>query len=358
MNECEGGVDRPFASSADAVKALIEAVRGANNCLIVTHDDPDPDAIASAMALGYLLEQRLGLRPTLAHGGIIGRAENKAMVQLLDIQMRPLYEVDPRRFDVVALVDAQAGVGNVGLPDDVLPTLLIDHHSDVQSDVTGIPFVDVRPACGATSTMLTDYLKAAAVLPDRRVATALFYGIKSDTMGLARSAGDHDVEAYLYLLPLADNKILAEIEHAQVPLAYFRAFERALERTFIYRDVVISSLGEMDWPDLAAEMADFLLRWEGARWIICMGLFDDEVVISVRTNDLEGNAGQVVREVVAGLGTGGGHGLLAGGRVVLDGQSPRDMVRQLRRRFLLRLGREESEGEKLIQEPPRGDLAK
>jgi nanoRNase/pAp phosphatase (c-di-AMP/oligoRNAs hydrolase) len=141
-------------------------------------------------------------------------------------------------------------------------------------------------------------------------------------------------------------------------LAYFRAFERALERTFIYRDVVISSLGEMDWPDLAAEMADFLLRWEGARWIICMGLFDDEVVISVRTNDLEGNAGQIVQEVVTGLGTGGGHGLLAGGRVVLDGQSPRDMVRQLRRRFLLRLGREESDGEKLIREPLRGDLAK
>lgn len=349
----ESGPSSAFSNSGEAVEALFEAVRGADNCLIVTHDDPDPDAIASAVALAYLLGQRLGLKATLAHGGIIGRAENKAMVRLLAIEIRPLYQVDPRRFDVIALVDAQPGAGNVGLPQEITPTVLIDHHSDVQSEVEGVSFVDIRTGCGATSTILTGYLKAVGLPPDQGTATALFYGIKSDTMGLARHAGDADVEAYLYLLPLADTNILAQIEQAQVPLAYFRAFERALERTFIYHDVVICSLGPMDWPDLAAEMADFLLRWEGARWIICTGLFDDEIVISVRTNDLEGNAGRVVQEVVRGLGAGGGHGLLAGGRIPLDDKSPRDVVRELRRRFLARLEREESEGEKLIQEPLR-----
>ncbi len=358
MNEREGGVESSCEGSAEAVNALFAAVRGASTCLIVTHDDPDPDAIASALALGYLLHERLGLRVTLAHGGIIGRAENKAMVHLLAIDIAPLYKVNPQRFDVIGLVDAQAGAGNVSLPDGVTPTVLVDHHSDVQSDPADISFVDIRSSCGATSTMLTNYLKAAGLPPDRKVATALFYGIKSDTMGLARSAGDADVEAYLYLLPLADNRILAEIEQAQVPLAYFRAFERALERTFIYQDVVISGLGEMDWPDLAAEMADFLLRWEGARWIICMGVFEDKVVISVRTNDLEGNAGLIVQQAVSGLGTGGGHGLMAGGRVPLNGQSPRDVVRELRGRFLRLLGRDESNGEKLIQEALGGRPAK
>ncbi|TKJ29954.1 MAG: hypothetical protein CEE40_06610 [Chloroflexi bacterium B3_Chlor] len=352
----EDGPDSQSASSAEAVEALFEVARGVRSALIVTHDDPDPDAIASAMALAYLLEQRLGLKATLAHGGIIGRAENKAMVRLLSIEIRPLYELDPRKYDVIALVDAQAGAGNVGLSEDITPTVLIDHHSEVQSEVEGVPFADIRTGYGATSTILSSYLKAVGLPPDPRTATALFYGIKSDTMGLARRAGDADVEAYLYLLPLADTKILAQIEQAQVPLAYFRAFERALERTFIYDDVVICSLGSMDWPDLAAEMADFLLRWEGARWIICTGLFDDEIVISVRTNDLEGNAGRVVQEVVSGMGTGGGHDLMAGGRIPLDDQSPRDVVRELRRRFLARLEREESEREKLIQEPLRANL--
>ena len=196
--------------------------------------------------------------------------------------------------------------------------------------------------------MLTGYLQAAKLVPDRRIATALFYGIKSDTMGLARGAGEADVEAYLYLLPLTDTKVLAQIENAQVPLAYFRAFEHALERTFIYDDVVTCSLGPMDWPDLAAEMADFLLRWEGARWIVCMGVFDQNIVLSARTNDIEASAGRIVQAVVEGLGTGGGHELMAGGRVPLDGESPRDLVRELRHRFLQQLGKDEETGQKLI----------
>lgn len=208
--------------------------------------------------------------------------------------------------------------------------------------------MDIRSACGATSTILVGYLRAAELVPDHRVATALFYGIKADTMGLARGASEADVQAYLDLLPLADTRILAQIEQAQVPLAYFQAFERALERTFIYDDVVICNLGAMDWPDLAAEMADFLLRWEGARWIVCMGVFDDEVVISVRTNDFDASAGRVVQDVVEGLGTGGGHSLMAGGRVPLRESSPRDLVRELRRRFLRRLGKDEAAGDKLI----------
>jgi nanoRNase/pAp phosphatase (c-di-AMP/oligoRNAs hydrolase) len=348
VDECESGAGSGFSSFADAVSALFEVVKGARSALILTHDDPDPDAIASALALAYLLEQRQSLAATLAHGGIIGRAENKAMVNLLSIELRPLHDLDLGQYDVVALVDGSVGAGNVSLPSQFTPTVIIDHHSDVSLNVAGVPFSDIRGECGATSTILTGYLRAVGLTPDRRAATALFYGIKADTMGLARAAGEADVDAYLYLLPLSDTKILAQIENAQVPLDYFRAFERALERTSVYHDVVICNLSAMDWPDLAAEMADFLLRWEGASWIICMGLYQDEVVVSVRTNDLEANAGQVVRTVVEGLGTGGGHALLAGGRVPLDGRSLQDVVRTLRRRFLRQLGREGVEGRKLV----------
>ncbi len=337
-----------FPSSGEAIDTLLKVAEGARSALIVTHDDPDPDAIASAMALAYLFEQRLELEAALAYGGIIGRAENKAMVRLLAIEIHPLDQLDAGEYDVVALVDAQPGAGNVHLPENITPAIVFDHHSAVHSDMAGVPFADLRPGSGATSTILTSYLRAADLAPDGRTATALFYGIKSDTMGLARAAGEDDIEAYLYLLPLADTRVLAQIEQAQVPLAYFRAFERALERTFIYDDVLICNLGPMDWPDLAAEMADFLLRWEGACWIVCMGLFEEMIVISVRTNDLDGDAGLVVQDVVRGLGTGGGHGLMAGGRVPLDGRSPAGVVRKLRNRFLSRLGRNAQARQKLV----------
>jgi nanoRNase/pAp phosphatase (c-di-AMP/oligoRNAs hydrolase) len=249
------------------------------------------------------------------------------------------------------VVDAQPGAGNIGLPEEITPTIVLDHHPALHSETKEGQFVDIRTGCGATSTIVTGYLRAVGLAPDRQTATALFYGIKSDTMGLARAAGEADVEAYLYLLPLADPKTLAEIEQAQVPLAYFRAFEQALERTYIYADVVVCDLGAMDWPDLAAEMADFLLRWEGAQWVLCTGLFDGTIVISVRTTDLDGDAGRVVQAVVRGLGTGGGHGLLAGGRVPLNSTSQAELTRRLRDRFLLHLERDEQAREKLIQQP-------
>jgi len=348
MKGCESGETGRWDSDVEAFRALTETMRGAESALLVTHDYPDPDAIGSALALAFLLEGSLGVTATLAHGGIIGRAENKAMVQLLSIDMKPLHEVYGGQYDVVALVDAQPGAGNLVLPPGLRPAVVIDHHAETRANLEGVPFVDIRPTCGATSTVLTGYLQAAGLTPDQRTATALFYGIKADTMGLARAASDADVEAYLYLLPLANTKILAQIENAQVPLAYFRAFERALERTFIYGDVVVCNLGPMDWPDLAAEMADFLLRWEGARWVFCTGVFQGEIVLSVRTNEMEANAGHVVREVVEGLGTGGGHGLMAGGRVPLDGSSPVDIIRELRARFLGHLGKELSSRQKLV----------
>jgi nanoRNase/pAp phosphatase (c-di-AMP/oligoRNAs hydrolase) len=348
FDECEPGSGSAFRSDTEAIEALSQVLQGATTCLIVTHDDPDPDSIASAVALAFLLEKRQGLTVTLAHGGIIGRAENKAMVRLLSIPLRPLHELDVRQYDAVALADAQPGAGNISLSPDVTPTIVVDHHSNVRSELGGVPFVDIRSACGATSTMLFGYLRAAGLVPDGRAATALFYGIKADTMGLARGSSEADVQAYLDLLHLADPKILAQIEQAQVPLAYFQAFERALERTFLYDDVVICNLGAMDWPDLAAEMADFLLRWEGARWVVCMGVFGDDAVISVRTNDFDANAGRVVQDAVEGLGTGGGHSLMAGGRVPLQERSPRDLVRELRRRFLGRLGKDGVTGDKLI----------
>jgi len=348
VKDCDTGEADRFESSAQALRDLLETVHGAETALLVTHDYPDPDAIGSAVALAFLLRGRLGMKTTLAHGGVIGRAENKAMVHLLSIEMRPLYEVYGRQYDIVALVDAQPGAGNLVLPRDLTPAVVIDHHSEARADLEGVAFVDIRPTCGATSTVLTGYLRAAGMTPDQRTATALFYGIKADTMGLARAASDADVDAYLYLLPLSDTKILAQIENAQVPLDYFRAFERALERTYIYDDVVVCNLGPMDWPDLAAEMADFLLRWEGACWVLCMGVFEEQIVLSVRTNDIEAKAGRVVQEVVQGLGTGGGHGLMAGGRVPLDGSSSQGPTKELRARFLKLLGKDLSLRQKLV----------
>ena len=317
----------------ERLELLLGAVGGAGSVLILPHNDPDPDAIASAVALRHLLAERLGMEGCIAYKGVIGRAENKALVRYLGYPLQRLTGPDLHQSAPVALVDTQPSAGNNALPPELTAAIVIDHHPWREATATA-GFADVRPDVGATSTILTEHLQAAGIEPAPWLATALFYGIKSDTMGLGRGASPADVAAYFYLQPRIDVGALVEIEHAQVPADYFKSSDATLHAARIYEGVVVSYMGPMSYPDLSAEMADLLLRLEGARWVICMGVFKDDLILAVRTRGQQSEAGRLVQEMVGDRGTAGGHGTMAGGRVPLQGKDPEQMALRLGRRAL------------------------
>lgn len=317
----------------ERLQALREAVSGLNSVLILPHNDPDPDAIAGALALRHLFEERLNVESLVAYKGIIGRAENKALMRYLGNPFRRLPGADLRRADAVALVDTQPGTGNNPLPPGRSPVIVIDHHP-FRETTRAVRFSDVRSDVGATSTILTEYLQAADLEPQPPLATALFYGIKSDTLGLGRGAHPADVNAYSYLQPRIDIDALVEIERAQVPVEYFRSFDRALHAVRAYDGVLVAYIGQMGYPDLAAEMADLLLRLEGTRWIICIGVYRDELILSVRTRSRQGGAGKLAQHLVGERGTAGGHGTMAGGNLRLDDEDPGQVAEQISQRAL------------------------
>jgi nanoRNase/pAp phosphatase (c-di-AMP/oligoRNAs hydrolase) len=312
---------------------LFEALGDTAAILILPHNDPDPDAIASAVALRRLLMEVLNVASIIAYRGIVGRAENRALVRYLGQPMRPLTAADLAGQVPVALVDTQPGAGNNALPGSSEVTIVIDHHTWRELTARAA-YVDVRPEAGATSTILTEYLQAAGLEPEPPLATALFYGIKSDTRGLSRGAGAADTTAYLYLQPLIDPQALAEIEYAQVPASYFKSFDGTLQAARVYDGVVIAYVGTMAYPDLAAEMARLLLRLEESRWIICMGVYEEVLILSVRTQNPTGGAEELVQAIVGDEGTAGGHGPMAGGQVPLKGKDPEQVVHLLRQRAL------------------------
>ncbi len=317
----------------EPIDMLFEAVQGADCVLILPHNDPDPDAIAGAVALHYLLEERLGIPGKLAFRGIVGRAENKALLRFLRNPFRRLSEADLQKPWPIALVDSQPGAGNNPLPANRRVAIAIDHHP-WRETTAGVTFADIRPNVGATSTILTEYLQAARLEPPPTLATALFYGIKTDTMALGRGAGPGDVSAYFYLQPRIDVEALVEIERAQVPTDYFRSFVTALQATRLYDDVAISYVGPMGYPDLAAELADLLLRLKGICWVICMGVYKDELILAIRTRSPRDKAGSLALRVVGDLGSAGGHGVMAGGQILLDGRAAEELAADLSRRAL------------------------
>ncbi len=326
---------RPDARRLDRLRWALD---GKRRLLILTHDNPDPDAIASAWILSRVVQRLGSIRGVLGYGGIIGRAENRAMIEVLRIPMRPLSSLRIETFDAIALVDSQPRTGNTSLPPDRFPDLVFDHHP-CRRLTRRVPYYDIREDYGATTTILYEYLLAAGVRPDRRLATAVFHAIRSETQNLGREAGRPDARVFLSCFPLTNNEALSRIEHAPLPRAYFAMIDSAIDGTRIYRDVAVTLLGEVQNPDMVAQFADLVVRLEGIWWALCIGRYRGDLVLSIRTNHRNANAGRVIREIVGTEGTAGGHDMIAGGKL-LGSSLTRTRARraeELLRRRLLRL---------------------
>ncbi len=287
--------------------------------LIVTHDNPDPDSLASAVTLATILETICNLPCDVAYGGIIGRAENAAFVKELKLPVQPFENVKAENYDLFALVDTQQSFTNHALPNGVIADIVIDHHP-LRDGVIENAFADLGGQYGATSTLLTEYLRASKIDPTKELATALYYGLKSDTRNLERQTEEHDIESYLWLFPRIDRSLLAEIEHPQLPLQYFKLYHAALEKARLFPDAVITDLGDVYTPDMVAEVAERLSFLETAKWSLAYGSYRSQLFLSLRVSDRRMNAGRLIRETVAGLGgSAGGHGSMAGARLPLSG---------------------------------------
>lgn len=321
---------------------FIEWLRGKGSILIVTHDHPDPDALATAYALRHLILMKTGQSATIAFDGIIGRSENRAMVRELEIETVPLGTLDPHEFAVVCMVDAQPGTGNTSLPASCRIDVVIDHHP-LRDATAACRWVDVRPEYGAAATILYEYLQAHDLIIATKLATILFYAIKSETQSLGREWGAADRDAYRCLLTLCNNRILYRITHPSLPQGYFARVNAALESARIHGDALIFNLGQVDNPEIVAEMADFLLRAEGVEIVLGMAEFKGEGILSLRTSNLSINAGALIQKIMGDLGSAGGHGLIAGGQIPdypADAETRAALETEVTRRFLAALGKD------------------
>ncbi|GFO63413.1 DHH family phosphoesterase [Geomonas paludis] len=317
--------------------AMLTWVSGRGRILIVVHDNPDPDSLASAMALRHLFAVRLNREAVIAFSGMIGRSENLAMAKLLQIPLTPFPLIDLKAFPVICLLDTQPGTGNNSLPPEVRADIVIDHHP-MRDSSASCRWVDIRPNYGTTATILYEYLKVQGVSVGTKLATALFYAIKSETQDLGREATRPDRDAYLVLFPLANKTLLNSITRPNLPREYFIALHSALEHASLYGKVLVASLDGVQFPEVVSELADLLVRLEGTETVLCLGHYSQELILSIRTTSEEINAGELIRKLVAGIGAAGGHGMMAGGKI--DNVAPErvaELEAVLTQRFLAEL---------------------
>ncbi len=309
--------------------------RALDPLLILTHNYPDPDAMASAFALAHLAHAAK-IRATIAHGGVLGRMENRMMAQALRLPMRPLRQVDWERHRGIALVDTQPPFANNLFPcAQRRAAIVIDHHprhADTRGD-----FIYIRTRYGATSTILTrTLLELRAPIPTR-LASALAYGISSETQNLGREAAPSDIVAYRALLPFCDMRLLGRLQHPRRSPGFFQTIGRAIHHAFVSRRLIGVHLGIVETPDLVSQVADFLMAYDGMRWAICTGRHAGVCHVSLRTTNPDAEAGELLARVIQQAGRAGGHGMIAGGAVMVGQDASSSAWRRVERSLVQRL---------------------
>lgn len=322
-----------------ALSELLTPSGKSGRWLVLTHDNPDPDALASAYLLMRLLSRVFHQRVTAAYGGIVGRAENREMVRALKLRLSHIRNLSLKRYRHFALVDTQPRTGNNQLPARIVPDVVFDHHPPRRSTAASL-FVDVRPRYGATATILGEYLLAAGLEPTHAMATALIYAIRSETQDFAREFAGPDKAIYDRFFARANHRLLAKIQSPRLPLSYFGNLHEALERVESVDSLVVSHLGPVEQPDIVPEIADLLLRLEGKTWSLVTGFYGERLYLSIRTTNTRADAGAVMRRLVGRRGKGGGHGMMAGGWLEASKVGSPDERREMQKKLAAQLAKE------------------
>lgn len=284
---------RTFATGTDTVPILVQ-------------QDPDPDGMASALGLRALLHREEQESPIISLGEVT-RPENQRMAELLDLRVVRVSQAELSRYERVVAVDTQ--------PAPVRSRTryaVVDHHP-VREGYSA-DFVDIRPEIGAASTIVTQYLRIAderRITP--RLATALIYGIRTDTEVLRRGTAPADIEAYAFLQGIADQDLLRKIGRPAFSDVVVRAMGRALAGLRTEGNVAIAYVGRLDdrSAHVLPNLADFCLAIEGVSWSAAAGLVDDELVMNIRHVGGGPGAGDLARAMAEEAGMGGGHRSMA-----------------------------------------------
>jgi len=283
---------------------------------IVTQDNPDPDAIASAMTFKRIVE-KMGKSADIIYGGEIGYDENKALINLLGIEAVPIAKIkNIQDYSKIALIEASIPGENNSLPKEIKPDIIIDHHPFDATKVSA-DYIDIRPELGATSTILTEYLTKLDYEISEELATLLLYGIKTDTGGFTRGATSKDLQAVALLYPKASQELLNKIETPLMSSETLDVLGEAIKNRRSIGSLLLANVGFIKDRDTLPQAADHLLKLEGVTVVLVYGLSKDVVHISARNKDIRINLGDAMDKAFGDIGEAGGHPTAAAAKINL-----------------------------------------
>lgn len=296
-------MEHPFPKStspAEKCKRLHEVVNFEDTLGVLIN--ADPDSIASAIALKRLFWRKVK-KTIVYHINTIKRADNLSLIRLLKIELRHIRHLDKNQITKWAILDSQPkhdrAFGKIAFD------IIIDHHPlDPKSRAN---FMDIREDHGACSTIMTEYLRALKIKPSPRLATALFYGIKTDTDNFARPSLPNDINAFQYLYEMSNLHIIKKIESSELSKKTLPGFRKAMENIIFIRDIAFIHMGNVNTPDILVMVADFFLKMAEASWCIVSGVYVQKLIVIFRNAGFRRDAGKMAEKAFGLWGSAGGH---------------------------------------------------
>jgi nanoRNase/pAp phosphatase (c-di-AMP/oligoRNAs hydrolase) len=296
-------MEHPFTKSvsmAERIKKLMETISYEDTLAVLI--SADPDSMASAMALKRLFWRRVK-KTYIYHVNIINRSDNLAMIRLLKLDQKHIKKLDPSTITKWAIVDSQPHHSEQFSKFKF--DIIVDHHPANQ--ISKGAFVDIREDYGATSTIFTEYLRAADIKPSPRLATALFYGIKTDTDDFVRNSTPNDIDAFRYLYKYININIIKKIESSEMTRKTLDSFRTAIDNLTFIKDMSFIYMGKVDSPDTLVMMADFFVKMAESPWSVATGIHNQKLIIIIRNAGFHLNAGKTAINLFGNYGSAGGH---------------------------------------------------
>lgn len=262
----------------------------------------DPDAIASALALKRIFWRKVK-KTLIYHVNVIKRPDNLALIKLLKIDQQHIRNLNNSEITKWAIVDSQSHHDKQFSKYEF--DIIIDHHPIDPGSVG--QFVDIKEDYGANSTIMTEYLRAAKIKPSPRLATALFYGIKTDTDNFARPSTPNDINAFRYLYPFVNVNMIKKIESSEMTRKKLASFRTAIENLVFTKDKAFIYMGKVSDPDLLVIIADFFLKMAEASWCIVAGIYGQKLIVIFRNAGFRLDAGKMAQRLFGEWGSAGGH---------------------------------------------------
>jgi len=284
---------------------LMDLVLPNDSLLLLMYGSPDPDAIASAMALRELLQRTRGLaKCSFASTEPLNRQQNYEFIFSMRLNIQLINQVDLSAYRLIALIDAQPSFLG-GLLSFLQPHIVFDHHP--REGEWKATMEDIRPNYGALSSIMTEYLLCANIKIPRSLHTALLYGIKTDTDNFDRDTIAEDINAYTYHTKYANMPLIRRIELNQTPDSFLKYFDHAFHHVNNFRGRRICYLGKVESPDVCVQVADFFLRLIGTYYVVIAGIVEDKLIITFRGDGYRQDCGALAQNAFGSFGSGGGH---------------------------------------------------